>query len=180
MGDLLKTREFVLSEKLISTRDQVNAMDVNGNLLGIFSSKLLYIGGRTYRLYDVKDENTAILTVKEKALAVRSTYTFYKGDKKDANEIGKLKQELISFTPRFWFEDPSGNVLFTMKGDLFALDYKIFKEDTVVAEVSRELFHITDTYGVRMDPYLDDDTAMVVLGTVIMLHHEKEEEQENR
>ncbi|MGZ7146587.1 MAG: hypothetical protein ACXVIA_07705, partial [Halobacteriota archaeon] len=69
MADLLKTREFVLSEKLISTRDQVNVMDVSGNLLGIFSSKLLYVGGRTYRLYDVKDENTAILTVKEKAVA---------------------------------------------------------------------------------------------------------------
>ncbi|MGZ7167778.1 MAG: LURP-one-related family protein [Halobacteriota archaeon] len=175
MGDLLKTREFVLSETLISTRDQVNVMDVSGNLLGIFSSKLLYVGGRTYRLYDVKDENTAILTVKEKAVAVRSTYTFYKGDKKDENEIGKLKQELVALTPHFWFEDPLGNMLFTMKGDLFALDYKIFRGDAVVAEISRELFHIRDTYGVRMDPYLDDVTAMIVLGTVIMLHHEQEE-----
>ncbi len=179
MGDLLKTREFVLSEKLISMRDQVNVMDVNGNQLGIFSSELLYVGGRTYRLYDVKDENTAILTVKQELLAIRSTYTFYKGDKKNANEIGKLKQELVSLTPRFWFEDPLGNMLLTMKGDLFALDYKIFKENTVIAEISRELFHITDTYGVRMDPDIDDDTAMVVLGIVIMLHHEKEEGQEN-
>lgn len=179
MGDLLKTREFVLSEELISLRDRVNVMDVNGHLLGLFSSELLYIGGRTYRLYDVIDESTAILTVKEKALAVRSTYTFYKGDKKDEHEIGKLKQELVALTPHFWFEDPSGNVVFTMKGDLFALDYKILRGDVVVAEIGRELFHITDTYGVRMDPNLDDDTAMVVLGAVIMLHHEKEE-QENR
>ncbi len=180
MGDLLKTREFVLSEKLISMRDQVNVMDVNGNPLGIFSSELLYVGGRTYRLYDVTDENTPLLTVKEKALAVRSTYTFYRGEKRDENEIGKLKQELVALTPRFWFEDPSGNTLFTMRGDLFALDYQIVKKDAVIAEISRELFHITDTYGVRMDPSLDDDSAMVVLGTVIMLHHEKEERQENR
>ncbi|MGZ4881767.1 MAG: LURP-one-related/scramblase family protein [Halobacteriota archaeon] len=180
MGDLLKTRELVLSEKLISLRDRVNVMDVNGHLLGIFSSELLYIGGRTYRLYDAADEHTPLLTVKEKMLAVRSTYTFYKGEKRDENEIGKLKQELVALTPHFWFEDPSGNTLFTMEGDLFALDYRIVRGDTVIAEISRELFHITDTYGVRMDPYLDDDTAMIVLGAVIMLHHEKEERQENR
>ncbi len=179
MGDLLKTREFVLSEELISLRDRVNVMDVNGHLLGLFSSELLYLGGRTYRLYDVMDEHTPLLTVKEKAIAVRSTYTFYKGEKKDENEIGKLKQELVALTPHFWFEDPSGITLFRMEGDLFALDYRIVTKDAVVAEVSRELFHITDTYGVRMDPNLDDDTAMVVLGAVIMLHHEKEE-QENR
>ncbi len=44
-----------------------------------------------------------------------------------------------------------------------------------VAEITREVFHVRDTYGVRMDPRLDDDTAVVVLGVVIMLHHEAEE-----
>ncbi len=180
MGDLLKTREFVLSEKLFSLRDQVNVMDVTGDPLGIFVSEFLYIGGRTYRLYDITDEHTPILTVKEKALAVRSTYTFYKGEKREENETGKLTQELVALTPHFWFEDPSGNTLFRMEGDLFALDYRIVRGDTVIAEISRELFHITDTYGVRMDPRLDDDTAMIALGAVIMLHHEKEERQENR
>jgi uncharacterized protein YxjI len=175
MGDLLKTREFVLSEKLISAWDKVNVTDLNGNLLGIFARKLLVVGGAMYRLYDVADEDTTILTVKEKLVAVRPTYTFYRGDEKDANEIGKLKRELVSLLPRFWFEDPSGNTLFTMKGNLFELDYEIFKENNPVAEISRELFHIRDTYGVRMDPRLDDDTSMVVLGIVIMLHHEREE-----
>ncbi len=180
MGDLLKTREFVLSEQLISLRDRINVMGVTRNLLGLFTSEFLYIGGRTYRLYDVTDEHTPLLTVKEKALAVRSTYTFYKGEKRDENEIGKLKQELVALTPHFWFEDSSGNTLFSMEGDLLALDYRIVRGDTIIAEISRELFHITDTYGVRMDPNLDDDTAMVVLGAVIMLHHEKEEREENR
>ncbi len=180
MGELSKTREFVLSEELITLKDRVNVMGVNGHPLGFFSSELLYIGGRTYRLYDATDEHTPLLTVKEKTIAVRSTYTFYKGEKRDENESGKLKQELVALTPHFWIEDPSGNTLFTMKGDLFALDYRVVRGDTIIAEISRELFHIKDTYGVRMDPSLDDDTTTVVLGAVIMLHHEKEEREENR
>ncbi len=175
MGDLLKAREFLLSEELFSVQDKVRVMDINENPLGIFAAKLFVVGGRVYRLYDVADESTTILTVKEVAIALRSTYTFYRGEKKEENEIGTLKQELVSFGPSFWFEDPSGNRLFTMRGDLFGLDYEILKENDRVAEISRELFHITDTYGVRIDPGLDDDTAMVILGIVIMLHHEKEE-----
>lgn len=168
----------MLSEKLFSVRDKVNVMDLNKNPLGIFARKLLVVGGAMYRLYDVADEDTTISTVKEKLIAVRPTYTFYRGDEKDANELGKLRQELVSFGPKFWFEDPSGNTRFRMKGNLLELHYKIFKEDNPVAEINRELFHIRDAYGVRMDPRLDDDTAMLVLGIVIMLHHEREEREE--
>jgi uncharacterized protein YxjI len=175
VGNLLKTREFLLSEKFFSTRDKVIVKDHNQNPLGIFSSPVFAVGGKTYRLYDIGDQKNPVLTVKEKAVALRSTYTFFKGDKKDSNEVGKLKQELVSFGPRFWFEDPIGNKLFTMRGNLFGLDYKIFKEDNVVAEISKKLFKIRETYGVRMDQSLDDDTAVLVLGIVIMLHHEGEE-----
>ncbi len=79
---MLKTRELVLSEKRLSSRDTVNVIDLNGNPLGAFAAKLLAVGGRQYKLYDVTDENTDLLTVKEKALAVRATCTFFRGETK--------------------------------------------------------------------------------------------------
>ena len=143
MTDLLKTREFLMTEKLFSIRDKVNVMDINKEPIGIFSSKLISLG-KNYRLYDIKDQEKAILTVKEKVVSLRSSYTFFKGDKEDANEIGKLKAKLVSIKPNFWFEDPSGNKLFTMKGKLFRLTYKILKEDKEIAEISKKLPCNTD------------------------------------
>lgn len=176
---LKSTREFLLQEKLFSVRDKVKVRGIDKQELGIFSSKILSIG-KNYRLYTIEDQENAILTVKEKVISLRSTYSFFKGDKDDANLIGKLKQKLISIKPKYWFEDPNENKMFTMKGNIWQLKYKIFLEDKVVAEISKKLWKIKDTYGVRMDESLDDDSAMLVLGIVVMLHHEKEEQEARR
>jgi uncharacterized protein YxjI len=177
---LKSTREFLLQEKLFSIRDKVKVMGIDKQELGIFVAKILSIG-KNYRLYTIEDQEHAILTVKEKAISLRSTYSFFKGEKDDANLIGKLKQKLISIKPKFWFEDPDENKLFTMKGNFWRLKYKIFLEGKVIAEISKKLWKIRDTYGLRIDESLDDDSAMLILGIVVMLHHEKEErEEQNR
>jgi len=176
---LQSTREFLLQEKLFSVRDKVKIMGVDKRELGIFTSKILSIG-KHYRMYTVEDQETAILTVKEKVISLRSTYSFFKGDKEDENLIGKLKQKLISIKPKYWFENPEEMKLFTMKGNIWQLKYKIFLEDKIVAEISKKLWKIKDTYGIRMDKDLDDDSAMLLLGIVVMLHHEKEEQAQRR
>ncbi|MHA2267731.1 MAG: LURP-one-related/scramblase family protein [Promethearchaeota archaeon] len=176
---LKSTREFLLQEKLFSIRDKVKVMGTDKQELGIFIAKIISIG-KNYRLYTIEDQENAILTVKEKVISLRSTYSFFRGDKEDENLIGKLKAKLISIKPKYWFEDPEENKLFTMKGNIWKLKYNVFLEDKVVAEISKKLWKIKDTYGLRIDESLDDDSAMLVLGIVVMLHHEKEEEEARR
>ena len=91
--------------------------------------------------------------------------------------MGKLKRKIVSVKPKYWFEGPDENKVFTMKGNIFTLKFKIIKENQVVAEIHKKLFKslIKGTYGIKMSPDLDDDSAMLVLGIVLMLHHEKEE-----
>ena len=172
---LQKTREFILSEKLVSLKDKVWVMDANKEKLGYFMGKIIKIGN-TYRLRDLKDEENPLLTVHEKIVSLRATYTFYKGGEKDDDKfIGKLKRKLVSIKPSYWFEDPGENKLFTMKGSIFGLKYKILKDGKEIAQISKKLFKIKGTYGVQIASDVDDDTAMLVLGIVITLHHEKEE-----
>ena len=176
---LKSTREFLLQEKLFSIRDKVKVMGLDKQELGIFIAKILSIG-KNYRLYTMEDQENPILTVKEKVISIRSTYSFFRGDKEDENLIGKLRQKIISIKPKFWFEDPEENKMFTMKGNFWRLKYKIFLEDKVIAEISKKLWKIKDTYGLRMDESLDDESAMLVLGIVVMIHHEKEEAEARR
>ena len=61
--------------------------------------------------------------------------------------------------------------------DIYISREEILKDNKVVAEINKKLFksRIRGTYGIKMVPNLDDDSAMLVLGIVLMLHHEKEE-----
>ena len=172
---LQKTREFMLQEKMISLRDKGKIMNLNKEVIGTFAGKIIKIGN-TYRIRDL-DENP-VLTVHEKVISMRSSYKFYKGGEQDEDKyIGKLKRKLVSIKPSYWFEDPNENRVFTMKGNIWTLKFKILKDNKVVAEIHKKLFKslIKGTYGIKMPPDLDDDSAMLVLGIVLMLHHEKEE-----
>ena len=172
---LLKTREFILQEKLISIKDKGKIMDINKQVIGTFAGKIIKIGN-TYRIRDL--DETPVLTIHEKVISMRSSYTFFKGGEKDDDKlIGKMKRKLVSIKPKYWFEDPNENIVFTMKGNLFALKFQILKDENVVAEISKKLFKIKGTYGVKINPDVDDDSAMLILGIVIMIHHEKEEKR---
>jgi uncharacterized protein YxjI len=174
---LKSTREFVLQEKFGSFRDKVWIKDTDKNNLGYFKGKLIKIGN-TFRLYNMQDE--ALYTISEKLISMRSTYEFYKGGEKDDDKmLGKLKQKLISIRPKFWFENPEGEKIYTVKGKFMRLKYKIQKKGDSIAEISKKFFRslIKDSYGVKIDEDASDEDAMIVLGIVIMLHHEKEENQ---
>ena len=169
---LQKTREFLLQEKLVSFRDKIKVMTPDKQELGYFKGKLIKIGN-TYRLRDLNE--TPILTVSEKIISVRASYSFYKGGEKDDSQyLGKMKRKLVSIKPKYWFEKDEERI-FDMKGNLWALKYTVQKDGKDIAWVNKKLFKIKGTYGVKIDPNLDDDTAMLILGIVVMLHHEKEE-----
>jgi len=169
---LQKTREFLLQEKLVSFRDKIKVMTPDRQELGYFKGKLIKIGN-TYRLRDLNE--TPILTVSEKIISLRASYSFYKGGEKDESQyLGKMKRKLVSIKPKYWFEKDDVRI-FDMKGNLWALKYTVQKDGKDIAWVNKKLFKIKGTYGVKIDPNLDDDTAMLILGIVVMLHHEKEE-----
>ena len=107
---------------------------------------------------------------------MRSTYRFYRGEEEDDNKlIGQLKRKLVAVKPSYWFEDKDEKKVFTMKGNIWTLKYRILYEGDEVAEINKKLFKIKGTYGVKIKQDIDDDMVPLILGIVIMLHHEKEE-----
>ncbi|MBA7526464.1 hypothetical protein ES705_18626 [subsurface metagenome] len=177
---LQKTREFMLNEKMISLTDKGEIRNLDNELLGTFRGKLIKIGN-TYRIRDL--DEVPILTISEKIISLRSSYKFYRGgEKEDDKLIGQLKRKLVAIKPSYWFEDPNENRVFTMKGNLMTLKFKILKDGQEVAEIRKKLWKslLKNTFGIKMSPDLDDESAMLILGIVIMLHHEKEENRKRR
>ncbi|MHA2392595.1 MAG: LURP-one-related/scramblase family protein [Promethearchaeota archaeon] len=177
---MLKCREFILKEKMISLTDKGEIFNMGNELIGTFRGKLIKIGN-TYRIRDL--EETPVLTVGEKIISLRSSYRFYTGGEKDESQyLGILKRKIVSIKPSYWFEDPHENRVFEMKGNIFTLKFKILKDGKTVAEISKKLWKsiLRGHYGVKMNPDLDDGSAMLILGIVLMLHHEKEENRKRR
>ncbi len=172
---LMKTRQFLLQEKIMAFRDTLSVKSKDKEVLGYFVKKIMTIGD-TYRLKDL--EQNDILTVHQKVLALRATYRFYWGSEVDEEKlIGSIKQKLIAIKPSYWFEDPQENRIFTAKGNLFKYEFEIEKDGKEIAEISKKLFKIKDTYGISINEDVDDKTAMIIIGFCIMLQSQEEQEE---
>ncbi len=174
---LAKRREFLMRERWFSFRDKVGVMDpATQEPVGHFQRKILTL--RTlYRLYDLSGE--VELIVQQKLWAWRPTYKFFDGNPSgEPDEIallGMLKRRLFSLRPVYWFESPDGTRRFDVNGNFFGLNYEIVENGRSIGSVSKKFWAIRDTYGLRIEPTVPDRTALLLLGSVIVIHatHEK-------
>jgi uncharacterized protein YxjI len=176
---LAKRREFLMREKWFSLRDKVVVMDpATQEPVGHFQRKIFSI--RTlYRLYDLSGE--VELIVQQKLWAWRPTHKVFRGNPSgEPDEIallGILRKKVFTFRPTYWLETPDGTRQFEVKGDLIGLKYEITQDGRGIGRVSKKFWAIRDTYGLKIDPTVPDKTALLLLGSVIVIHaiHEKRE-----
>jgi uncharacterized protein YxjI len=180
---LAKCREFLMREKWFSFRDKVSVMDpATQEPVGHFQRKMFSI--RTlYRLYDLSGE--VELIVQQKLWAVRPTYKFFRGNLSgepgDAALLGILRKKVFTLRPTYWFETLGGTRQFEVNGNFLGLKYEITEGGRSIGSVSKTFWAIRDTYGLRIEPTVSDQTALLLLGSVIVIHaiHEKRERSRN-
>ena len=168
-----------MRERWFSFRDKVGVMDpATQEPVGHFQRKLFTI--RTlYRLYDLSDE--VELIVQQKLWAVRPTYKFFRGNSSgepdEAALLGILRKKVFTLWPTYWFETPDGTRQFEVNGNFLGLQYEITQGGRSIGSVSKTFWAIRDTYGLRIDPSVPDQTALLPLGAVMVIHaiHEKRE-----
>ncbi len=177
--NLAKRREFLMRERWFSLWDKVEVMDpVTQGVVGHFQRKLLSI--RTQ--YRLQDPLGAIeLIVQQKLLAWRPTYKFFRGspsgEPDEVGFLGILQRGFFAFYPHYWYDTPDGTRRFEINGDFFGLSYDIVENGRSIGSVSKTFWAIRDTYGLRIEPTVPDQTALLLLGAVMVIHaiHEKRE-----
>ena len=176
---LAKRREFLMRERWFSLWDKVEVMDpVTQGVVGRFQRKLLSIRTQ-YRLQDPLGDIELI--VQQKLLAWRPTYKFFRGNPSgepdEVGFLGILRREFFAFYPHYWFEAPDGTRRFEVKGNFIGLKYEITQDGRGIGSVSKTFWAIRDTYGLRIDASVPDQTALLLLGSVVVIHaiHEKRE-----
>ena len=175
--NLARYRELLLRERWFSLKDKVDVMDpATQTPVGFFERKIFSI--RTlYRLYDLSGENELI--VQQKLWSFPPAYKFFSGNSSGEPDaaalIGILRKRVFSLRPTYWFETPDGTRQFEGNGNFLGLQYEITQGGRSIASVSETFWAIRDTYGLRIDAAVPDRTALLLLGTVVVIHaiHER-------
>ena len=140
--------------------DSYDIYDENENTVYVVKGQLSW--GHCLKIFDTEENELG--TVKQEVLTFVPKFELYEGD----TCIGRLEKEPLS-----WFK-PRYNIDFNgwhVEGDFPGWDYTITKPvGVIVATVSKELFHWTDTYVLDIE---DPADALYVLMFVLAIDAEK-------
>ena len=137
--------------------------------------------------YDIYDENENVVFRVKGQLALGHCLNIYDTT---GNEVGSVRQKLLTFMPKFemyeynqyigcvsrelTFLKPKYNIDFKgwdVEGSFLEWDYSITSSSgETVATISKELFHMTDTYVLNIT---DPKDALYVLMFVLAIDAEK-------
>jgi uncharacterized protein YxjI len=165
-------REFLMRERWFSLWDKVEVMEPDTqSVVGHFQRKLFTLRTQ-YRLQDPLGDIELI--VQQKLWAWRPTYKFFRGNPSgepvEGELLGILTRGFLAFYPHYWFVAPDGTRRFDVEGDFFALNYDILENGRSIGSVSKKLWALRDTYGLRIEPAVPDQTALLLLGAVMVIH----------
>ncbi len=117
--------------------------------------------GHCLKIFDA--QGNEIGTVKERIISFLPKFEMYLGE----NYLGCIKKEFSFFTPKFTIECNNWQV----EGDFFEWDYNITDTNgQTVATVSKEVFRWTDTYVIDVE---NPQNVLEVLMLVIAIDAEK-------
>lgn len=151
--------KLLFRQRVFSWFDSYDIYDEAGNTVFTVEGKLSW--GHCLHILDAGGRH--IGTVKERVLTFLPQFELFEGD----NYVGCIRKEFTFFRPRFTVDCNGWEV----QGELFEWDYEIHNASGgLVAVVSKELFHWSDTYVLEIT---DPASALYVLMVVLAIDAEK-------
>lgn len=151
--------KLLFKQRLFSWFDSYDIYDENEQTFFTVKGQLSW--GHCLKIFD--SHGTELGTVKQRFFAFLPKFDLYLG-----NEcVGCIEKDFTLFRPRFDIDFCGWHV----EGDFFEWDYTVLSsDDRVVAVISKELFHLTDTYVLQIE---DPSDALRVLMLVLAIDAEK-------
>ena len=151
---------LLFKQRFFSWFDSYDIFDEQGQTVYTVEGKLSW--GHRLHILDARGEHIA--TVRQRVMSFMPCFELYEGEQ----YVGCIKKEFTCFRPSFSV-DCNG---WTVEGEFMEWDYCI--TDTVgvtVASVSKELFHMTDTYVIDVS---NPEDALHALMVVLAIDAEKD------
>ncbi|MDK2951781.1 MAG: hypothetical protein PWQ77_1446 [Kosmotogales bacterium] len=148
--------KFIIREKMFTFSDKFTIKNETGEDCYFVWGEILCIGNKLH----FEDKNgKEIFYIEQKLFTLLSEYDVYQ----NGELIAKIKRK-FSFKPKFDIWGKFGE--YELKGNIWAHEFSIEKDDMPVATVSKEWFTWTDTYGI--DIFYDDNQDFIIALVIII------------
>ena len=152
--------KLLFKQRFFSWFDSYDIFDENENVLFSVEGQLSW--GHRLHILNAKGEHVG--TVKQRVMTFLPRFELYFGDE----YVGCITKEFSFFRPNFSV-DHNG---WSINGDFLEWDYQILDSaGALVAEVSKELFRMTDTYVIDV---VREEDALSALMVVLAIDAEKD------
>jgi uncharacterized protein YxjI len=152
--------QLLFKQRFFSWFDSYDIYDAQGRTVFTVEGKMSW----GHRLHILNADGEHIATVKQRVMTFLPRFELYEGDA----YVGCITKEFSFFRPSFSV-DCNG---WAVDGDFMEWDYQIVDASgAVIATVSKELFHMTDTYVIDV---VDPEDALHALMVVLAIDAEKD------
>lgn len=142
--------KLYIKQRLLSWTDSYDIYDENMNKKYTAKADFLALGHRI-RIFDLYGGEVGYIN--EKLLRFFAEFDVYVGGR----WLGRIKKKFSFLVPKYDI-DYNG---WSVDGDFFGWNYQVKRPNGLVAaHISKELFHLTDTYAIEV---LDDSDEINVL-----------------
>lgn len=146
---------YYIKQKIFSWKDQFSIKDENGENQ-FFVEGQLWSFSKKLVLFD-KNHNE-VLQIKEELMSFKPRYHLYYGDQLVATVV----KDFSFFSNNYTIE----GLAWKIQGNFLAHDYEITEDDRVIASISKEFLSWADTYEISI---LNEDYTDILLGIVIVI-----------
>ena len=146
-----------LKQRVFSWGDKFYIYDADGNERYCVEGEIFSFGKKLH-LYDRLGYEIAY--IEQRVFSFFPKYLIYKGDA----VVAEVTKEFTFFKQEYSVDGPGWSVM----GDFFAHEYEITRQDTPIAEVSKQWFTFGDAYEI----YINDDSGAdeaTVIATVLVI-----------
>lgn len=151
--------KLLFKQRFFTWFDSYDIYNENGDTLYTVEGQMSW----GHCLHIIDRNGTHIATVQEKVFRLLPKFELYMGD----NLIGCIEKEFTFFRPSYNIDFNGWKV----EGEIFEWDYNIINpQEEIVAVITKELFHFTDTYVIDVK---NDSNALYALMLTLAIDAEK-------
>jgi uncharacterized protein YxjI len=148
---------YIMKQKVFSFGDKFAIRNENGEDAFFVNGEVFSLG---HRLSLEDAQGNELIFIKQRLLSWGPTYELYRGEE----HVATIKKEIFTFLHCTFDIHIDGQGNLEAQGDLSDHEYSVTREGELVAQVSKQWFSWSDTYGV--DVASSEDPVLILASTV--------------
>lgn len=154
---------YKVRQKIFAIGDSFTIKDEAGNDVFMARRQLLSFG-KKLRIFDLMGNE--LCYIEQRLFKLLPEYNIFIGGQHVAN----VKRKFAFFKNDFVISSPGSH--YYVDGNVWAHEFIIYKDNRIVARISKKFFSLTDTYGVDIDDSEDQITMLALAVVIDMVCHD--------